>query len=284
MEALDNLVPDEQEHPFGDHEEEAIVSLIIDHPELFTSLARFLKHQLFKKTEVQYVIAQILTFHETYNVFPTRGMLLDIIKKDLTVEAAGYEDILKIADRQSDPREIPYLKGRILDWARKKSYGLIYDPEVMARFADGDFEYLEQVFNQARNIQDVGAGTLWFFDEAEKLFVRDVKEKFTTGFKQLDAYMHNDDDIRGPCRKEELVWMAPTGVGKCHTLQSKIIERNLSQIFELELDNGTIIKLAGFREVQTARGRIKVCDLTDGDDIIEIPDIVDEADLHLPDM
>ena len=104
------------ECPFGAYEEEAIVSLIIDHPEFFSSVVRFLHYQLFSRHEVQYVIAHILTYRESYGVFPTRGMLLDIIKRDLTVDSVGYEDILAIVSRPSDPREIPALKERILEF------------------------------------------------------------------------------------------------------------------------------------------------------------------------
>jgi hypothetical protein len=102
-------------------------------------------------------------------------------------------------------------------------------------------------------------------------------EHIPTGFKELDKLLNDG----GPSPKEVLVYLAPTGVGKCHSLQSKIIEKDLSRIFDLEMENGSIIKLAGFREVQTARGRIKVCDLSTGDDITEIPTIQDTGDITL---
>jgi replicative DNA helicase len=203
---------DEIERPFGEYEEEAIVSLIIDRPELFTPIFRFLKHQLFGRDEVQYVVAHILDYYEKYEVFPSRGILIDTIKRHLTVDQIGYEDIIAVAQRPSDPRDIPALKERILEWARSKAYGLIYDPETIAKYKNGDFDSLETIINQARSIQDVGTGTMWFFDEIEKCFVNEELDKFTTGFAQLNHYMH--PGTGGPARKEMLVWMAPTGVGK----------------------------------------------------------------------
>jgi len=209
MDILNEQTTDD-ECPFGEYEEEAVASLIIDHPEFFTSIVRFLKHSLFSRMEVQYVVAHITTYYDKYGVFPSRGMLLDSIKRSLTVDDIGYEDIIRIAGRKSDPREVPALKGQLLDWARSKAYGIIYDPDTIAKYNAGDFESLEEVINQARNIQDIGSGTLWFFDEIEKLFEESVFEQFTTGFSQLDRYIHEG----GPARKEMLVWMAPTGVGK----------------------------------------------------------------------
>jgi len=213
--------------PFGEYEEEAIVSLLIDHPEFFTNVARFLTHELFNRTEVQYVIAHITEYYEQYGVFPTRGILVDSIKHSLTVDDIAYQDIIDIASRPSNPREVPWLKDIILKWARSKAYGLIYDVDTIAKYKDGNFEAIEAVFNQARNIQDIGSGTLWFFDELEKLFAHDLIEKFTTGFAQLDACMHDDQDERGPARKEMVVWMAPTGVGKSIMLINNAISNVL---------------------------------------------------------
>ena len=281
MEALETT-QSEQVTPFGTHEEEAIASLIVDHPEFFSSIVKFLKFELFKRLEVQYVIAQILDYYHEFDVFPTRGMLVDAIKKKLTVDSFKYEEIVAIAQRKSDPREIPAIKGRLMEWAKSRAYGLLYDPDTIARYNNGDFAAVEEVFEQARNVKDIGTNTLWFFDELEKLFDEEQIERFTTGFKQLDAYMHPTASGGGPSRKESLIWMAPTGVGKCHTLESKIIEKKLSQIVEIELENGQIIKLAGFREIQTARGAVRVCDLTEADDIIEIPIIEDAGDISMP--
>lgn len=201
---------DDSDHPFGEYEEEAIASLIIDHPDFFSSIARFLKYELFNRVEVQYVVATLLDYYNRYGVFPTRGMLLDKIKKNLTVDDLYHQDIISIAERESDPREVPALKESIMEWARAKAYGLLYDPDTIAKYKKGDYEALEAVIEEARNIRDVGTNTFWFFDEIDKLFVQDNIEHFTTGFTQLDRLIHEG----GPTRKEMLVWMAPTGIGK----------------------------------------------------------------------
>lgn len=222
IDALENS--GEQDHPFGDYEEEAIVSLAIDHPEFFTSTAQFLKHELFSRTEVQYVMAHIMNYYDKHHVFPTRGMLLDIIKRHLTVDYTGYEDILAIVRRPSDPREIPAIKDSLMTWVRSKAYGLLYDPETIAKYKNNDFDAVEKVFNQARNIQDIGGKTLWFFDSIERLFFVDESEKMTTGFIRLDHHINDG----GPKRKEMLIWMAPTGVGKSIMLVNNAIANVLA--------------------------------------------------------
>ena len=103
----------ENDKLFGEYEEEAIVSLMIDHPEFFVSMSGFLSHELFSRLETQYVAAHILKYHEEYGVYPTRGLLVDNIKQSLTVDSAGYEDIISIANRVSNPREIPAIKSKL---------------------------------------------------------------------------------------------------------------------------------------------------------------------------
>lgn len=198
------------EYPFGDYEEEAILSLMLDYPEFFQSISKFMTYELFQRPEVQYVVGSVTKYHDEYGVFPTREIITDIIKKNLTVDNIGYEDIVEILKRQSDPREVPHIKDRLIEWARSRAYGLIFDPETIDRYNKGDFEYLEELVEKARNIQDVSSGALWFFRDIEKIFEEDHSESFTTGFNQLDRYIHEN----GPKRKEVVVWMAPTGRGK----------------------------------------------------------------------
>lgn len=235
--SLDVLSDNSEDLPFGEYEEEAIASLIVDHPEFFHTVAKYLKPELFSRPAVQYVVAHILNYFEEYSVFPSRGMLLDGIKKELTVDDEGFQDIIDIANRKSDPREVPAIKDRVVNWARAKAYGLVYSPDAMAKYADGDFESIEEIFEQARNIQDIGLNGMWFFEDFEKMFIEEDVEHFTTGFKRLDRALNDG----GPSRKEMLIWMAPTGVGKsivlCNNAISSIKEGRNVLYLTLELSD-----------------------------------------------
>jgi replicative DNA helicase len=177
------------------------------------------------------------------------------------------EFIFKIVDRRSDPREIPLIKDTLLKWSRTRAYGLLYADEAVEAYARGDYGHLDSILQEANRIADVGTDGFWFFENMELLFQPDVIKHRTTGFPRLDRLLNNG----GPSAKEVVCWLAATNVGKCHSAQTLIIEERLSRIYELGLENGSIIKLRGSREVQTARGTVKVCDLADSDDLIEIP-------------
>ena len=268
--------------PFGPYEEEAIVSLALDHPEFFTSVGRFLTPAMFSRLECQWVMAEILNIYEKYGVVPTRPMLKDRLIKSFT-EDDPHEIVLKTIDRASEPREIPIIKDTLLRWAKDRAYGLLFSDEAQDAYARGDYEQLEEIVQTANRIADVGKKGFWFFEHFEALFDPDVIEHRTTGFIRLDQMLNNG----GPSPKEVVCWLAGTNVGKCLSLQSKIIEKNLSRIFELELEDGTILQLAGFRRIQTTRGMVRVCDLTNEDEITETPietdGIIELSDLRICD-
>jgi hypothetical protein len=264
---LQDLSDDSDEvKPFGPYQEEAIISLALDHPEFFTSVGRFMKPEMFSSLECRWVIAEILNSFEKHNVVPPRPLLRDKMVASLT-EDDPWQRVLELVDRPSNPREVPIIKDTLLRWAQDRAYGLIYSEEAQDAYARGDYEELEAIVESANRIADVGQQAFWFLDNYEILFEPDIIDHKTTGFPSLDRKLNNG----GPSAKEVCCWLAATNVGKCHTLKSKIIERDLSRIFDLELEDGTVIQLAGFREIQTARGMVKVCDLTDEDEIADIP-------------
>jgi hypothetical protein len=269
----------DSQKPFGPYQEEATISLALDHPEFFTSAARFMKPEMFGKLEARWIIAEILNSFEKHGVIPTRKWLRSHLEQQVT-EDDPYEEIFRLVERKSDPREVPLVKDTLLKWSRDRAYGLLYSDEAVEAFHRGDFAYLENIINEANRIADVGSAGFWFFENMEQLFQPDVIQHRTTGFPRLDRLLNNG----GPGAKEVCCWLAGTNVGKCHSDQTLIIEERLSRIYELELEDGKIIKLRGSREVQTLRGTVKVCDLTASDELTEIPSGNDTWDLELPTM
>lgn len=273
---------DDIRHPFGPYQEEAIVSLALDHPQFFTAVGRFMRPEMFSRIETQWVMAEILNAFDKYDMIPTRDILYDQISRKIT-EDDPFEEVLGLVRRKSNPREIPMVKDTLLKWARDRSFGLLYSDEAIEAYRIGNYSVLEKIVNEANRIADISDQGLWLFENLEILFQPDIIEHRTTGFPKLDKMLNNG----GPSPKEVVCWLAGTNVGKCHTLQSKIIEKNLSRIFKVEFDDGTTIELAGFKEVQTTRGMVKVCDLTDADDITELPietdGAVEMSDLRISD-
>jgi hypothetical protein len=264
---------------FGLVEERGIISLIFDQPEFITAIFTYLNESYFENFETKYVFSLVKHEFDKHGIIMSRQMCVDIAKDTLTA-ADPHREIIDLINHETDPREAPIIIEKLVGWARQKAYSKIYTEEAMQAHSRGDYNELEKIIEEARRISEFQTSFYFFFDQIESLFVKENEIKLTTGFSRLDHVIN----MGGPTRGDVFCWLAPTGVGKCHTLESKIILERLSEIFELELENGEIIKLAGFREIQTKRGTVKVCDLTEEDDIIKIPDKNDTPDVALSDL
>lgn len=195
--------------PFGPHEERAIISLALDEPEFFATAGRYITHSFFRLPEAQWVMGIIEDLFQKTGAVPTRNLVRDYAIKHLTVDD-DYEAFLSVIDRHSDPREIPAIKESLVNWARNRAYGMLYDPEVIAAYERGDYQAVEQVMDNAKRITDVSTSGIFFFDNLDLIFTRNAEEKLTTGFNKLDDWLNEG----GPTRGEVVCWMAPTGVGK----------------------------------------------------------------------
>lgn len=200
---------DSQTQPFGPYQEEAIVSLALDHPEFFSAAARFIKPDMFGRLEIRWIMAEILNTFEKFNVIPTRGMLNNDLQQKVTIDDP-HEEIFRIVNRKSDPREVPIVKDTLLKWSRDRAYGLLYSDEAIEAYHRQDYTYIENIFQEANRIADVGNQGFWFFENAELLFQDDIIPHKTTGFPGLDRLLNNG----GPSAKEVVCWLAGTNVGK----------------------------------------------------------------------
>lgn len=207
---LENDQPEESVKPFKKIQEEAIISLALDHTDFFTSVIQYLKPELFTRRETIWVIAEILNLYDKYQIIPTRSILREHLESTLT-EDDPFEDIFKLVDRKSDYREVPIIKDLLLDWARSRAFGLLYTPEAMEAYYAGDYERIEEIFKEASKIVDLGDNMgFWFLENIDVLFQPEVIEHRTTGFSRLDKFLNNG----GPSPKEVVCWLAPTNVGK----------------------------------------------------------------------
>lgn len=263
---------------FSEFEEEQIVLLALESPDFFYRIVRFMKPEYFETDELQYIMHTYVEYYEKFDEVPTREVIKDIIYKELDADEESSKPVMNILDKSLDPRNSRYIRDQVVKWARIRQLSLIYDEEVMEQVQKGNWQVVDELIQQAAGISDVVIKPFRFFKDIDELFSEDEKEHYTTGFTRLDNTIH---DGRGPARREVFLWVAPTGVGKCHTLESKIIEKKLSQIYAMELEDGTIRYCAGYRKVKTTRGMVMVCNLTEEDDIEELPDCDDKGDVYL---
>lgn len=198
-----------QKPQFGITEEKAIISLAFDCPEFFSQIVNILTYKYFQKLEHKVVYKIIQQCYDKHGVVPTRELALDIAKRNLTTDQE-WEPIIETINRKSNHREIPLIKSTLIDWAKNKAYGELYDDQAYQSWLKKDYSKLEEVIDKAKKITDISNSGVSFFDNTGMLFESDDVAKLTTGFSMLDVYIN----CGGPSKGDVFVWMGPTGRGK----------------------------------------------------------------------
>ena len=195
--------------PFGPAAEKAIISLAFDHPDFFSTIGNYLSEKHFRLVETKYVFAIIKKMWDETGYVPTREVTKDKALKELTVDD-DFQPILDVIERESDRREVPFIKKEMTNFARDRAFGVLFSEEGLDAYESRDYDKLETIFNEARKITDVTAHGLTFFDEIGVIFEKSNRSTLTCGFPKIDRMIEGG----GPARGEVLCWMAPTGVGK----------------------------------------------------------------------
>mgnify|MGYP003145444201 CR=1 FL=1 len=195
--------------PFGPDTEKAIVSLCFDEPEFFSTVGKQLTYKYFRLAETKFVMAVVEKLIEKHGFVPPRHVVRDYALKHFSTDD-DWEPFLEVIDRASSPREVPFIKEELTNWARDAAYGLLYDDEAIAAYESRDYEALQNIFEEAQRISDVSAKGLWFFDEMDRVFDKDMTPSYTCGFSKIDQSIEGG----GPSKGEVFCWMAATGVGK----------------------------------------------------------------------
>lgn len=252
----DGVNEDDDKKPFGRYQEEAIISLALDHPEFFSNVGRYLKPDMFGRIECKYIIAVILNHYEKFNIVPTRPLLKDLIENEMTPDQP-FDTVLKLLERKSDPREVPIVKDTLMKWAKNRAYGLIYSEEAIQAYESGRFEELEKIVSEANKVTDIGEGGFWLLEQFEKLFQSDAIDHRTTGFPRLDRILNNG----GPSPKEVVCWLAPTNTGKSILL----VNNSISSLKGSNNDgsNGQDVLLVTF-ELDTIKTALRCLSATTG--------------------
>lgn len=194
---------------FGKHEERAIISLAFDQPEFFSSVMSYLKDDYFEQYDTKFVYNIIKYYYETNEVIISRSMCKDVVLDELTADDP-HEEIISLIERESDPREVPILTDKMMEWAKKKAMQQLYNRETIESVERGEFEDVERIMEDASKITNIGSKCYVFFNETDKLFDKNEDEKFTSAFQTLDMALNQG----GPSTGEVFCWMAPTGKGK----------------------------------------------------------------------
>jgi replicative DNA helicase len=199
-------------------QEKIFQGLISDH-EWASQISEVMRPNFFDLKYLAYLTDKYFKYYEKYKAFPTMQLMISIIKEDLgePSNAVLKEQIIEYLGRiRSSPNigDIAYVKDKSLDFCRKQALREALEKSVELISTD---KY-DTVVDVMRKAVSVGIPTSVghdFFEDADARFIKVNRQACPTGLDKLDE----KKILNGGLGKGELgVIVAPTGVGKSHTL------------------------------------------------------------------
>tara|TARA_A100001515_G_scaffold35333_1_gene27549 strand:- start:2386 stop:3777 length:1392 start_codon:yes stop_codon:yes gene_type:complete len=199
-------------------QEKIFHSLLVDHM-WASQMYELMTADYFEQKYLQYLCDRFFKFYDKYKNFPTRQLLVSIIRDELSEgdDVILREQVIEFLSRvKNNPNlgDLQYVKDKTLDFCKKQALRQALEDSVKAISA----ENYESVLNIMKDAVAKGAQSTTghdFFEDYEARFTKITRITCPTGIKQLDA----KEVLNGGLAKGEIgVITAPTGVGKSHFL------------------------------------------------------------------
>jgi len=210
------------EHHFGRYGknfQEKIFHGLMNDREWAAQMIEVMNPLFFDVKYLQYLSEKFFSYYMKYKCFPTLGLLVTIIKDDLSQKDDSIlrDQIVQFLHRikaSPDLSDLAYVKDKSLDFCRKQAF-----KDALEKSVDLiQTEKFDSVLAIMKNAVSIGLPSSTghdFFEDVEARFVKINRQACPTGLPKLDA----KDILRGGLGRGEIgVVTANTGVGKSHWL------------------------------------------------------------------
>ena len=204
---------------YGKHFQECVVQALLTDHVWAEQMTEVFDVNYFELKYLHFLAERYFTYVKKYKVFPTLPLLVTIIKDELKVgnDVALRDQVVDYLQRiraNSSANDLPYVKEKTLDFARKQALKLALETAVEQIQA----EKYEAIVDGIRSAVMVGTVPQLghdFFNDVEARFVQQKRETIPTGIDELDQ----KEVLNGGLGKKELsVIVGATGAGKSHFL------------------------------------------------------------------
>ena len=175
--------------------------------------------EFFEIKYLNYLTEKYFSYHKKYRCFPTLGLLVSIIREDLTQgnDAVLREQIVEYLHRvksNPDTGDLSYVKDKSLDFCKRQAFKEALESSVNL-IHDGQFENVLTIMKEAVSVGMPSSTGHDFFEDIEARFVKVSRRVCPTGIPEIDK----KDVLNGGLGRGEIgVITANTGVGKSHFL------------------------------------------------------------------
>ena len=204
---------------YGKQFQETIFQGLISDHSWAQQMTEVMTPEYFEVRALSYLAEKYFSYHRKYKCFPTLGLLVSIIKEELTetndtILRDQVVDFLHRTKTSPNVQDLQYVKDKSLDFCKRQAFKDALEQAVELISTDK----FDSVVTLMKNAVAVGMPHSTghdFFEDLEARFVKTRRQVCPTGLKRLDA----KDILQGGLGRGEIgVVTANTGVGKSHWL------------------------------------------------------------------
>jgi len=204
---------------YGKGFQEKIFHCLISDKEWAGQMVEVMAPSYFDVTYLEYLCEKLFSYHKKYRSFPSLGLLVTIIKDDLssTQEEILRDQIIDFIYRLksgANLSDLAFVKDKSLDFCKKQAFKDALEKSVELIQTE-KFESVLTIMKEAVSVGMQSSVGHDFFEDVEARFVKLNRCVCPTGISQLDA----PTVLQGGLGRGEIgVVTANTGVGKSHWL------------------------------------------------------------------
>ncbi len=243
---------------YGKPFQEKIFQCLISDKEWAGQMYEVMKPSFFDVNYLEYLSERFFNYYEKYKCFPTLGLIVTIIKDDLTEknDIILRDQIINFLTRlKANPNltDLGYVKDKTLDFCRKQAFKQALE-ESVELIQTEKFDAVLAIMKKAVSVGMPSTVGHDFFEDAEARFVKINRQACPTGIPVLDA----KEIFNGGLGRGEIgVVVANTGVGKCVVPSTDITIRYM----ELNIDGR---RYKPWEKVRTSLGTLQAIEVHDG--------------------
>ena len=223
MNQLAQKLEENNAHPhfkqYGKSFQEKIFQCLLSDHAWSTQMIEVMSSSFFDVRYLSYLSEKYFSYFSKYKCFPTLGLLVTIIKDDLTVgtDMILRDQIVEYLHRirsNPDMGDLQFVKDKTLDFCKRQAFKEALEHAVELISTD-KFESVVDLMKQAVAVGMPNSTGHDFFEDLEARFVHQKRQTCPTGIDRLDQ----KDILGGGLGRGEIgVITANTGIGKSHFL------------------------------------------------------------------
>ena len=204
---------------YGKTFQEKIFHGLISDKDWAAQIAEVMTPSFFDIGYLEYLCEKFFAYYEKYRCFPSLGLLVTIVKDDLSqhddaVMRDQLIDFLYRVKMNPNASDLAFVKDKTLDFCKKQAFKDALEKSVELIQTE-KFESVLTIMKEAVSIGMPHGVGHDFFEDAEARFIKMNRQVCPTGIKELDA----PSILQGGLGRGEIgVVTANTGVGKSHWL------------------------------------------------------------------